>query len=166
MGNLEGRLERLEEQRHPAHLSYEDWPLVDQIEDVLCYLKIHVRWGSVAACTDQQLRCLGLLAASWESPDKPLEDLSPVALEDLPEGVREHVSRLGLRSQASLSAWLRAEAGYFVRELEEMPARLAEVEAQHRARAEESRRRDRELLERNHALIAAHGRRSTKGEMQ
>jgi hypothetical protein len=29
MGGLGKRLERLEEQMHPAHLSYEDWPLVD-----------------------------------------------------------------------------------------------------------------------------------------
>jgi hypothetical protein len=40
-------------------------------------------------------------------------------------------------------------AGPFVRELE---ARVAEVEAHQRARAEESRRRDRELLARNRAL--------------
>jgi hypothetical protein len=40
-------------------------------------------------------------------------------------------------------------AGPFVRELE---ARVAEVEAQQRARAEESRRQDRELLARNRAL--------------
>jgi hypothetical protein len=41
-------------------------------------------------------------------------------------------------------------AGPFVRELE---ARVAEVEAHQRARAEESRRRDRELLARNRALV-------------
>ena len=39
--------------------------------------------------------------------------------------------------------------GLFVRELE---ATLAEVEAHQRARAEESRRRDRELLARNRAM--------------
>jgi hypothetical protein len=30
--------------------------------------------------------------------------------------------------QPERDAWLREEAGYFVRELEELPARLAEVE--------------------------------------
>src|SRR5919112_5092298 len=94
MGSLERRLKRLEEQRHPAHLSYEEWSLVEQIEDAFCYLRLHARWGSRAACTDQQLRCLGLVAASWENPDTPLEELSPVLFEDLPEEIREHVSRL------------------------------------------------------------------------
>ena len=41
-------------------------------------------------------------------------------------------------------------AGHVVRELE---ARVAEVEAHQRARAEESRRRDRELLARNRAFV-------------
>jgi hypothetical protein len=153
VGSLGRRLERLEEQMHPAHLSYEDWPLVDQMEDVFCYLRLHVRWDSVAACTDQQLRCLGLVVASWEHPDTSLEDLSPVGLDDFPDEVREHVSRLDPRTQPERDAWLREEAGYFVRTLEELPARLAEVEAQQRARAEESRRRDCELIARNRALV-------------
>jgi hypothetical protein len=29
VGSLVRRLERIEEQMHPAHLSYEDWPLTD-----------------------------------------------------------------------------------------------------------------------------------------
>jgi hypothetical protein len=153
VGSLERRLERLEQQMHPAHLSYEDWPLTDQMEDVFCYLRLHARWGSRAACSDQQLRCLGLVVASWENPDTPLEDLSPVGLDDFPDEVREHVSRLDPRAQPERDAWLREEAGYFVRELEELPARLAEVEERQRAYAEESRRRDREFLKRNRALV-------------
>jgi hypothetical protein len=43
-------------------------------------------------------------------------------------------------------------AGYVTWEPEEMAARVAEVEAGQRVRAEESRRRDRELLARNRAL--------------
>ena len=82
MESLGSRLKRLEEQMHPAHFSYEDWPLVEQIEDAFCYLRLHARWGSRAACTDQQLRCLGLVVASWENPDTSLEDLSPVELDD------------------------------------------------------------------------------------
>ena|SRR5215216_6835607 len=153
MAGIERRLERLEEQMHPAHLSFEDWPLVDQIEDAFCYLRLHARWGSRAACTDQQLYCLGLIVAAWENPDAKLEDLVPASLSDFPDEVREHVSRIDPRMQSERDAWLRKEAGYFVRELEELPARLAEVEAQQRARAEESRRRDRELIARNRALV-------------
>ena len=163
MGSLERRLKRLEEQMHAAPFSYEGWHLVEQIEDAFCYLRLHARWGSRAACTDQQLRCLGLVAASWENPDTPLEELSPVALDDFPEEMREHVSRLDPRMQPERDAWLREEAGHFVRELEELPARIAEHEEQVRIRTEESRRRDRELLERNRALIAAHGRQARKG---
>jgi hypothetical protein len=153
VGSLERRLERLEEQMHPAHLSYEDWPLTDQMEDVFCYLRLHVRWDSVAACTDQQLYCLGLIVAAWENPDAKLEDLVPASLSDFPDEVKEHVSRLDPRAQPERDAWLREEAGYFVCTLEELPARLAEVEAQQRARAEESRRRSRELIARNRALV-------------
>jgi hypothetical protein len=153
VGDLEKRIERLEEERLSAYRQHEDWPLVDQIEDAFCYVKLHARWGSRAACTDRQLLCLGLLAASWESPDTLLEDLTPVALEDLPDELRRHVSRLDADMQPKRDAWLRSEAGHYVRELEEMPARLAEAEARQRARAEESRRRDRELMERNRALV-------------
>ena len=153
MGSLERRLERLEEQMHPAHLSYEDWPLTDQMEDVFCYLRLHARWDSVAACTDQQLYCLGLIVAAWENQDAKLEDLVPASLSDFPDEVREQVSCIDPRMQSERDAWLRKEAGYFIQELEELPARLAEVEAQQRARAEESRRRDRELIARNRALV-------------
>ena len=141
------------EQMHPAHLSYEDWPLVDQMEDAFCYLRLHARWDSVAACTDQQLYCLGLIVAAWENPDAELGDLVPAPLSDFPDEVREHVSRIDSRMQPERDAWLREEAGYFVRELEELPARLAEVEERQRAYAEESRRRDREFLKRNRALV-------------
>jgi hypothetical protein len=45
MGNLERRLERLEEQKHREHLLYEEWPLMEQIEDAFCYLKLHANSG-------------------------------------------------------------------------------------------------------------------------
>ena len=153
MGSLGKRLERLEEQMQPTHVSNEDWPLIDQIEDAYCYLKLHARWGSRAACTDQQLRCLGLLVAGWANPDTPLEDLTPVSLDDFPEEVRDCVSRLGADMQPERDAWLHEEAGHYVRDLEEMPARMAEVQEQQKAQAEESRRRDRELITRNRALV-------------
>lgn len=87
MAGLERRLERLEEQMHPAHLSYADWPLVEQIEDAFCYVKLHARWGSRAACTDQQLYCLGLIVAAWVNRDAKLEDLVPASLSDFPDEV-------------------------------------------------------------------------------
>ena len=68
--------------------------------------------------------------AAWENPDAKLEDLVPASLTDFPDEVREHVSRIDPCMQPERDAWLREEAGYFVRELEELPARLAEVEAQ------------------------------------
>ncbi len=151
MGGLGRRLQRLEEQGLSWHQSYEDWPLEDQREDVLSYVAIHMGWGSRAACTDQQLHCIGLWLASKENPDAPLKDLSPVAMADFPEELQEHVSRIEPRSQPERDAWLREQAGYFVRDLEEMPARLARFEEEQRARAEQSRRLDREFLNRNRA---------------
>jgi hypothetical protein len=150
---LRDKVKRLEEQMSPAHWSYEEWPIEAQIQDVLSYFLLHVRWDSIAACTDQQLYCIGLWLASQEDPESNLEDLSPVALEDFPEEVVEHVSRLEPRLQAERDVWLREQGGYFVRMLEEVPARLAEIEEQRRRRSEESRRRDRELLKRNRELI-------------
>jgi len=123
------------------------------MEDVFCYLRLHACWDSVAACTDQQLYCLGLIVAAWENPDAELKDLVPASLSDFPDEVKEHVSRIDPRMQAERDAWLREEAGYFVRFLEEIPASIAEVEERQRARAEESRRRDRELLAHNRAVV-------------
>jgi hypothetical protein len=39
------RIESLEEQGRRVHLSYEGWPLMEQIEDVFCYLKLHANSG-------------------------------------------------------------------------------------------------------------------------
>ena len=50
--------------------------------------------------------------------------------------------------------------------LEEMKRWEAEQEERVRIHTEESRRRGRELLERNHALIEAHRRRTKKGATQ
>jgi len=47
--------------------------------------------------------------------------------------------------------------------LEQMKRREAEEEERARIHTEESRRRGRELLEQNHALIEAHRRRTKKG---
>ena len=50
--------------------------------------------------------------------------------------------------------------------LEKFKQLEAETVERHRRHAEESRRRGRELLERNHALIAAHRRRTKRGATQ
>jgi hypothetical protein len=74
-------------------------------------------------------------------------------------GMRRRLERLE-------AAQKRETAGAFPWELEDMRAMIAEVEERQRAYAEESRRRGRELLERNHALIEAHRRRTKKGATQ
>jgi hypothetical protein len=51
------------------------------------------------------------------------------------------------------AAQKREKAGSFPWELEDLRAMEAEVEERQRAYAEESRRRDREFLERNRALV-------------
>jgi hypothetical protein len=74
-------------------------------------------------------------------------------------GVRRRLERLE-------AAQKRETAGAFPWELEDVRAMIAEVEERQRVYAEESRRRGRELLERNHALIEAHRRRTKKGATQ
>jgi hypothetical protein len=74
-------------------------------------------------------------------------------------GMRRRLERLE-------AAQKRETARAFPWELEDVQAMIAEVEERHRRHAEESRRRDRELLERNHALIEAHRRRTKKGATQ
>jgi hypothetical protein len=74
-------------------------------------------------------------------------------------GMRRRLERLE-------AAQKRETAGAFPWELEDLRAMEAEVEERQRAYAEESRRRGRELLERNHALIEAHRRRTKKGATQ
>ncbi len=74
-------------------------------------------------------------------------------------GMRRRLERLE-------AAQKRETAGAFRWELEDVQAMIAEVEERHRRHAEESRRRDRELLERNRALIAAHRRRAKEGATQ
>jgi hypothetical protein len=61
-------------------------------------------------------------------------------------GVRQRLERLE-------AAQKRERAGSFPWELEDLRAMEAEVEERQRAYAEESRRRDREFLKRNRALV-------------
>jgi hypothetical protein len=64
-------------------------------------------------------------------------------------GLRGWIKRLE-RLEASQK---RKGAGYFDWELEDVRAMIAEVEERQRAYAEESRRRDRELIAHNRALV-------------
>jgi hypothetical protein len=67
MVSLGRRLGKLEEQMHPAYLSYEDWPLDDQIEDVADVVRSYIRWHSNDAiqylATDREMHLVGILCA-------------------------------------------------------------------------------------------------------
>jgi hypothetical protein len=86
--------------------------------------------------------------------------------------IREALSQLSDEELDALEESLLAEARARGEEpppdelLEEMKRWEAEEKERVRIHTEESRRRDRELLERNHALIEAHRRRTKKGPTQ
>jgi hypothetical protein len=66
--SIGARLERLEEyaqqrQDLPAHWPADEWPVEDQVEDVLDYLNFHRTFGTVALCTDREINLLGIVAA-------------------------------------------------------------------------------------------------------
>jgi hypothetical protein len=64
------------------------------------------------------------------------------------------VGGMRLRLQRLEAAQKREAAGSFPWELEDLRAMEAEVEERQRSYAEESRRRDREFLKRNRALVS------------
>ena len=135
MAGIERRLERLKEQMPAAWEAVpEPWPLEDQFEDVLDYLSFHWSLGSPAVCTDREINLLD-------------------AVEDLPEEVRKHVKRMAPKRQPERERWLYANWQERKQEREERPERLKRQEEERRARAAESKRRDRELLERNRASV-------------
>jgi triphosphoribosyl-dephospho-CoA synthetase len=86
--------------------------------------------------------------------------------------VREALGRLSDEELKAAEESLLAEARARGEEpppnelLEQMKQWEAETIERHLRHAEESRRRGRELLERNHALIEAHRRRTKKGATQ
>lgn len=135
MPSIGRRLERLKEQM-PAKWEEvpEPWPLEDQLEDVLDYLAFHWSLGPPAVCTDREINLLE-------------------AVEDLPEEVRGHVKRMDPKRQPEREAWLYATWRERKQEREERPERLKRQEEERRARHAESKRRDRELLERNRASV-------------
>jgi hypothetical protein len=88
------------------------------------------------------------------------------------ELIREALGRLSDEELEALEESLDTEARARGEEpppdelLEEMKRWEAEEEERVRIHTEESRRRDRELLERNRALIEAHRRRTKEGPTQ
>lgn len=131
MSGLDRRLERLETQASaelPVLWNPHQWPLDEQLEDVRCYLDFHGRFKTTAVCTDREINLLGLAAAyealggeagEWEAPSGGVVSLeengdgtfgvhlsSNLAVEDLPEGMREYVERMDPARQAERDRWL------------------------------------------------------------
>jgi hypothetical protein len=136
VAGLGRRLERLEARAGselPVLWSPRQWPLDEQLEDVQGYLDFHRRFKTTAVCTDREINLLGLAAAykelegksgAWLAPSGAvvyLEDngdgtfgvdlSSNLAVEDLPEGMREHVERMDAARQAKRERYLYEHRG-------------------------------------------------------
>ncbi len=126
--SLRRRLEDLEDLAggEPAHR--EDWSVEDQRGAVVDHLDFHMTFGTVAGCTDREL---ALISYAFSG--------------DVPEHIREHTRRLDPKMQEA-----RDRREYEGRH-DFLPwrERVSQVEEEHRAFAEESRRRDRALIEEN-----------------
>jgi hypothetical protein len=101
-----------------------------------------------------------------------LESLEAARMRGEAQPASEALSNLSDKQLDALEESLDAEARARGEEpppnelLEQMKQWEAEEEERARIHTEESRRRDRELLERNHALIEAHRSRTKKGATQ
>lgn len=129
MGNLRRRLEKLEEGARPER-RLADWPLEDQMEDVLSALQVH-RWGGTKQlATDRQIRLMGILCAMREldgdsgeyrfpsgltvtlTPDENsdsglrVDAPRPIRVEDLPEDVGRYFERMDPADQPERERWL------------------------------------------------------------
>lgn len=138
--DLSRRLEKLEEDALPSDLP--ERPIEDQLDDVLEALRIHRIAGTAQLATDRELR----LVASACSGEEVTGD---VRVEDLPEGVREHFERMDPDEQPARERWLHANWSAAKERREHWRRYFSDEQV--RARREESKRRDRELLERNRA---------------
>ncbi len=127
--NLKGRLEKLEEHTFPSDLA--DWPIEDQVEDVIEALYIHRIAGTVQLVTDRQLQLVDTLVSQG----------------DLPEWVRGYFERMDPEEQPARERWLHANWQASKERREYWEHYFSEEQV--RARREESERRDRELLARN-----------------
>ncbi len=129
--DLSRRLERLEGQASEelsALWSPYQWSPDEQLEDVQGYLDFHRRFKTTAVCTDREINLLGLAAAykelegeagEWRAPSGAVVSLedngdgtfgvhlsSNLTVEDLPEGMREHVERMDSACLAERDRWL------------------------------------------------------------
>ncbi len=126
---LRRRLEKLEEGATPLDLP--DWPIEEQLDDVLEALRIHRMGGTVQLATDRELRLVDAL----------------IARGDLPEWAREYFERMDPEEQPARERWLHAIWPAAKEQRERWDHWFSEEQVQ--ARREESKRRDRELLRRN-----------------
>ncbi len=126
---LRHRLEKLEEGTTPLDLP--DWPLEDQLDDVLEALRIHRIAGTAQLATDREIRLVDAL----------------IARGDLPEWAREYFERMDPDEQSARERWLHANWQALKEQREHWRHWFSEEQV--RARREDSERRDRELLRRN-----------------
>lgn len=123
-------MERLEELAGTNLGEREPWPLEDQLASVADHLDFHMTYGTVAPCTDREL---GLISGAFP--------------EGVPERVLEHTRRMDPKLQEERDRREYEARGDFLPWREH----VRKVEEEHRAYAEESKRRDRALLEKNRA---------------
>jgi hypothetical protein len=144
-----------------------DWPLEDQIEAVLDALRLHRIAGTKQLATDRQIHLMGLACVADALGEEGGEHaffsglivaLTPdadggfrvdaprlIRVEDLPEGVREHFERMDPAEQPERERWLYEHRHASNQHRE----RVWGAEERMHAYSAESRRRDRELIERN-----------------
>ena len=168
LGTLEGRLA-------PAPADLPDWPLDDQLAAVADTLDFYAHFHSNEplrfSATDPELHLLGLLCAMLELGEGGGEHTFPSGLavrlvregerfladmprriraEDLPGWAREHFERMDPARQDGRERWLFENR---VVPFEPWRERVRRHEEHVRAFEEESKQRDRELLERNRASV-------------
>ncbi len=141
---LSERLGRLEERRGSglAPEELEAWPVENQLEDVIDALWLHRCGSYVYPATDRELRLMAMACSGEEITGEVLP-------EDLPEGVAEYFERIDPAGQHERERYL-----YERRRLPGEPnarERVCLHEERVRAFEEESRRRDRAMLEENRA---------------
>lgn len=130
--SISRRIEALEEQfaRREPTVNDSDWPLGDQLRDIVQCLRVHRPGGSKQLATDRQIHMAGVLCAieAVGSEGIPGEHTFPsgrsvsftgksdgqlqveasslIPLEDLPDGVREYFERMDPDRQPERERWL------------------------------------------------------------
>ncbi len=126
---LRRRLEKLEEGATP--LALPDWPIEEQLDDVLEALRVHRIAGTAQLATDREIRLVDALISEGV----------------LQEWARGYFERMDPAEQPARERWLHANWPAAKEQREYWRHWFSEEQV--RARREESERRDRELLERN-----------------